>query len=306
MCRNTSIPRDFVVQIEIQRHVARYISTLENQTDLQARFSITQVFDRELDSIRAEFQDAWSATAEFNLLIAKLYLYAMFISPKSDQGPTGNMLGGVGGAVPQESMDMGADTNRRMILNLGLATVVKLVQVFRTQCGYPSTTQPSTPSNIFATSSSSTAASSNATTSSSTNTNLTHIEFFPKFYFRSLVFAACYLLYFLFSTEESSLSTSPGATTSSNTSSSEKTARTHIDIIHSIFKAYDIQNLYSHNGRESKTYDVYRHAAETIDTLREAILDGNSGDKGVALERWRVESRMGAGIFFGAVRMGWR
>lgn len=132
MGRNPSIPQEFVAQIEIQRHTCRFVSSLDEQTDLQTRFTLTQVFDRELDALRIDFKDSWSGEAEFKLLVAKLYLYAMFIAPTKspEEGSAQKSYDSVG-------------PSRRIILHLGLATAGRLVRVFRKPPSYNPTFQKS-------------------------------------------------------------------------------------------------------------------------------------------------------------------
>lgn len=221
--------------------------TLDGQTDMQSRFSLTQVFGRELDTLRSDFAEAWTGEAECNLLIAKLYLYSMFISPKSELNTTG-----IGG--PHDTIG----PSKRTIRSLGFATVVRLVAVFKTQCGYPQREQNS----IFTDKSS----------------NLPYgLEFYPKFYFRTMVFAACFLLYLLL-TEELP------------TPEDEKTARDNVEAIHDIFREYELKFV---NDIDS---NVHKLAADAIGTLRRAM----SRESNFA--RFTVESRMGASIFFGAMR----
>jgi hypothetical protein len=82
MCRNPAIPRSFSAQIEIQRHIVRYISALDAQSEPRSRCSITQLLDKELEVIRSDFADAWSGETEFHLLGAKLNLYAFCFAPQ--------------------------------------------------------------------------------------------------------------------------------------------------------------------------------------------------------------------------------
>ena len=75
------IPRSFRAQTEIQRHVVRYTTALNVEMPANAKHSLIQMFDGELERIRAKFRDAWCADTEINLQSAKLYLYGIsFVS----------------------------------------------------------------------------------------------------------------------------------------------------------------------------------------------------------------------------------
>jgi hypothetical protein len=162
MCRNPSIPRAFSAQVEIQRHVARYISALDMQSDPYSRCSITQLFDRDLDSIKSEFIDDWSGETEFNLLGAKLYLYAFCFAPRT-VSPSSYL---------EQDHSLASST---IILRQGFSTVIRLVEVFSGFIDlHPDESLAST-----------------------APFKEDQRIFYPKVYYRTLFFAVCFLLFFL-------------------------------------------------------------------------------------------------------------
>ncbi len=168
MCNNSSVPREFAAQTEIQRHIARYILSLDPQNDPQNRCSITKVFDRELEAIRPNFQNSWSAQTEFSLLGAKLYPYAMCFAPQTAP-PRG---------YPEQDRSADMRISTRAILHQGLATIVRLVNVF---AGFSRL-----PEREFDTS-----------LSHKGQVDFDHRVFYPKVYFPVLFFAVYFLLFYL-------------------------------------------------------------------------------------------------------------
>ena len=120
MCRNTAVPREFAAQTEVQRYVAKYIPALNLHNDPQTRYSIVQLFDHEIKAIRGYFQDSWSPQAKFNVLAAKLYLYAIYFTPQ-----TASTL-----ECPEDDWPSDIRISIRTIVYQGLRTVVRLVNVF--------------------------------------------------------------------------------------------------------------------------------------------------------------------------------
>ena len=71
------LPEAFTAQVEIQRHVARYMATLTSSQEYSFNTAAIKIFERELDSISLRYKITWNTEAEFSLLKAKLSLYAL-------------------------------------------------------------------------------------------------------------------------------------------------------------------------------------------------------------------------------------
>ena len=169
MCRKTDIPRNFATQTEIQRHVARYISILERQTDTCSRCAITQMLDQDLDSMKVQFKDGWCDEVEFNFLAAKLYLYALCFAPHSIRSSSSQEAHGASHI----------EVTAHVLLHHGLTTVVQLVGTFSAFHHlqlHEGNVQIHTPRG---------------------RDDFDHRIFYPKVYFRTLFFAVCFLLFFL-------------------------------------------------------------------------------------------------------------
>jgi hypothetical protein len=148
--------------------VAKYVSALTPHTDPQTRYSIVQLYDHEIEALRSYFQDSWSPLAEFNVLGAKLYLYAIYFTPQ-----TGSIQ-----ECPEDDRSSDIRISIRTILYQGLRTVVQLVNIFSRLC------RPSTPE-------------SHTDTSHADPDGFDHPICCPKIYFRVLFFAVCFLLFFI-------------------------------------------------------------------------------------------------------------
>lgn len=241
MCRNTSVPREFAAQTEVQRQVAKYISALNPNHDPQTRYSIVQLFDHEIEAIRGCFQDSWSPQAEFNVLGAKLYLYAMYFTPQ-----TASTL-----EYAEDDRLSDIRISTRTILYQGLRTVVQLVNIFSRLC-HPSTPEP------------------HITPFHTDQAGFDHHTCSPKIYFRILFFAVCFLQFFISENLEA-------------TDTDKRTVQTQVEAIYQLFS-------------NSPRSDEHRHAAKNIIALKSAIeLEIKSSSD-------TVKTRLGAGIFFNALR----
>ena len=163
MCRNPVIPRAFSAHIEIQPHVARYIAALDTQKEPHSRYSITQLLDNDLDTIRSEFAQSWSCENEFHLLGSKIYLYAFCFTPQT--------------VMPSSDEEQsGGSITSTALLYKGFKSVGRLVEVFS---GFKNS--PIREICIFIAS----------------QTSFDRRIFYPKLYYRMLFFAACFVLFFL-------------------------------------------------------------------------------------------------------------
>jgi hypothetical protein len=77
--RDHSFPRDFVHQVMVQHALAKFTDVLLNDAMHSISYSLVQLVDAELDGLRAKYSAEWTSRAEFNVLIAKLHLYATAI-----------------------------------------------------------------------------------------------------------------------------------------------------------------------------------------------------------------------------------
>lgn len=77
MITEVDMPEDFAAQVEIQRHVARYMTILTADQDYKFNVPAMKIFERELDGVSLHFKASWNTETEFNLLRAKLSLYAL-------------------------------------------------------------------------------------------------------------------------------------------------------------------------------------------------------------------------------------
>jgi len=247
MGSHISIPNGLAAQVEIQRQVARYISALDISHDPHTRISLTRLHDRELENLRSTFREAWSADIEFNLLGSKLYLYGLcFATPSMchESSP-------VTGSADQHSIDLGLSP--QVILYRGLGATIRLTETFsisrellhkrRRQC-------------------------------EESSVDGQHISddhmFYPKYYFQTLFFAGCFLLFYL----------SAGARATPN---DEEIARNHIRVIYDIFSEFSTE--------EHK--DAARHLEKIM-----KVVNQNGRQLGIT-----VETRLGANIWFSALRI---
>ncbi len=169
ICREaeTILPRSFVAHTEILRQVGRYTMQLDGILDNRAQQSLTSLLDRELESLKASYQDIWSPEHEINLQGAQLYLYALCFATEQCLATNANV------ASPRIS------TSSQLVLQQGLAAASRLINTFSdllTSTSSLDPTQRNSPHTPFGGS---------------------HLLSYPKHYFASLFFAAIFLLKFL-------------------------------------------------------------------------------------------------------------
>ncbi len=140
---------------------------LDGILDNRAQQSLTSLLDRELESLKASYQDIWSPELEINLQGAQLYLYALCFATEQSLATNADV------AAPQIS------TSSQLVLQQGLAAASRLIN---------------TVSNLLISTS-----SLDPTKRNSPHTPFGggHLLSYPKHYFASLFFAAIFLLKFL-------------------------------------------------------------------------------------------------------------
>jgi hypothetical protein len=77
MIEIADLPETFAAQVEIQRHMARYLAVLTTDQRYTFNVSAIKIFEVELDSISTRFKTVWNAETECSLLTAKLSLFAL-------------------------------------------------------------------------------------------------------------------------------------------------------------------------------------------------------------------------------------
>jgi hypothetical protein len=167
MIEKVDLPETFAIQVEIQRHVARYMAALTGDQDYAFNLAAMKIFERELDSISLRFKNAWNAESEVSLLKAKLSLYALacISSPAPDHSASLSM------SRPNNDHDLD------MSKLAGLYFASKLIGLF---------------SEIVDTK----AAITKSLPTSDLNTDNSPSPCIPKFYALSMYFAAFFLLKF--------------------------------------------------------------------------------------------------------------
>ncbi|KAE9373138.1 hypothetical protein N431DRAFT_406474 [Stipitochalara longipes BDJ] len=239
MCRNPAISRTFSAQVEIERHVARYIATLDTQREPHSRYSITQLLDNDLDAIRSEYTDSWSEESEFHLLGSKVYLCAFCFTPQTV----------IPSSYEEQSHSLASSVVSTAILYKGFESVIRLVEVFS---GFTNSPLGET------------------LALRARKTPFDHRIFYPKLYYRTLFFAACFLLFFL-------------SKASAATEEDKTLVQQQLDAIHQMF--VNVSNSSEH-----------KHAAKNIQAMKDVASVGIQNSDHI------VRTRLGASIFFNAIR----
>ncbi|MCJ1247809.1 hypothetical protein MMC30_005024 [Trapelia coarctata] len=116
LCRDASIPRAMRARAQIQRQVARYTQSLDEQIDQRTKHSLVKLFEQDLSHLPTDYSDVWSPYLELELLGVKLYLYGMsFVSTTAKD--------------TQQAHPETHDVFTRDILQRGLATAVQLLSL---------------------------------------------------------------------------------------------------------------------------------------------------------------------------------
>lgn len=163
LCRSPSLPRTFVAETEIHRQVGRYNTQLDGMTDRKTQHSLIQLFDRDLDSIKASFQDAWTAELGIRLDAAKLYLYAFSYLTYD---PSSSNISGISGIAGPFSL----------ILQQGLFAACRLIDTFSSLAVAEQDTAPSL--HVL-------------------DERFGRLLYYPKPYYTALFFAIVFLLQYL-------------------------------------------------------------------------------------------------------------
>ena len=156
-------------QVEIERLVIRFTTTLEIQKDSRTVESLVQLFDHDLDQIRTAFEDVWTEEIDMNLQTAKLYLYSMCFLSRDGQGA------GTGSSTSEAQNPPPSPT----VLQLGLAAAVRLTHTFR---NLRSQRHPMTPPD---------------SSHLQEEDDVGHLEWYPKHTWRAVAFATIFLLRYI-------------------------------------------------------------------------------------------------------------
>lgn len=161
MSHHAECPRAFLVQVEIQRQVVRYSTSLGGDVDSSTYSSLMNLFSNELDTLYAMYKNIWTTRLEIQLLRAKLYLYSHCIN--------------VAWKAPAYEGRFGEQANPdsvRMLMHQGFHSAISLIHKSQ-KLNFPS--------------------SLDAQAAPSSGVLIHH----PKFYLQTVVFAVVFLLKFL-------------------------------------------------------------------------------------------------------------
>ncbi|KIW83723.1 hypothetical protein Z517_02969 [Fonsecaea pedrosoi CBS 271.37] len=158
MAKKPSVPRHFMVQVELQRHVVQYSTALAGDVDSSTCSTLQSLFNTELDTLFTVYQDIWSPRLEIQRLGAKLYLFSLCLTVTSKQR-----------SRPQELDIPYAIDLARVSVQLGLPAAVSLIHTIVQLNNESLVQEPG-------------------------NGGVIH---YPKFYFRLVVFAVVFLMKFL-------------------------------------------------------------------------------------------------------------
>jgi hypothetical protein len=163
LCRTPNLPRSFVAETEIHRQVGRYNTQLEGVTDARTQHSLIQLLDRDLDNVKASFQQQWTAGLDIRLQAAKLYLYAFCYLTHNPYTASIPGISGVSGSFS-------------LILHHGLFAACRLVDTFSSLAVLEKGAIPSL---------------------HASEESFGQLLYYPKPYFTALFFATVFLLQFL-------------------------------------------------------------------------------------------------------------
>ncbi|KAK3367407.1 hypothetical protein B0T24DRAFT_635799 [Lasiosphaeria ovina] len=229
---NTSgLPKVIVAQTDIQLHVARFTRALDNAMELAAKVMYINMFERDLDRLRATFESTWSSNVELNLTSAKLYLYAhIFVSPK--RGSTGVEMPPAG----QSPHSLLADSGARKIIYSGLAAAVSYIHSFSEEQQAALSPPDATGVETGAPWDASPAATATSAPSTSSPPGppqkVNRQMYFPHHYWRSLVMASFFLLKFL------AVAAAPGVGGEAEAEAEQELARNHLATSYKTFMSY--------------------------------------------------------------------
>jgi hypothetical protein len=157
--KEPDVPPHFMVQIEIQRQVVQYSTSLAGDVDAGTASTLLNLFNNELDNLLNAFKDIWSSRLEIQLLGAKLYLFSLCLTVVSKRR---TLVDGIAKQyVPDPS---------RLPVQLGLPSAVSLIHNI-SKLNKESPTEAHLPSS--------------------------GVIHYPKHYFRLVVFAVGFLMKFL-------------------------------------------------------------------------------------------------------------
>ncbi len=148
-----------MVQVEIQRQVVQYSTSLAGDVDAGTASTLLNLFNNELDNLLNAYKNIWSARLEVQLLGAKLYLFSLCLTVVTKRH--GLVDGNTKSYAPNPA---------RLPVQLGLPTAVSLIH------------------NI---------SSLNRESSTQQHSPAPAVVHYPKYYFRLVVFAVGFLMKFL-------------------------------------------------------------------------------------------------------------
>ncbi|KAJ9610483.1 hypothetical protein H2200_005260 [Cladophialophora chaetospira] len=157
--KEPDVPQQFMVQVEIQRQVVQYSTSLAGDVDTSTVSTLLNLFNNELDNLLNAYKSIWSARLEIQLLGAKLYLFSLCLTVVTKRH---NHADGLAKSY--------VSNPARLPVQLGLPTAVSLIH------------------NI---------SGLNKETSLRPHLTASGVIHYPKFYFRLVVFAVSFLMKFL-------------------------------------------------------------------------------------------------------------
>ena len=157
--KEPDVPLQFMVQIEIQRQVVQYSTSLAGDVDTGTVSTLLNLFNNELDNLLNASKGIWSARLEIQLLGAKLYLFSLCLTVVTKRQ---NLTDAIAKSYVSDPA--------RLPVQLGLPTAVSLIH------------------NI---------SSLNKDSPSQPHLTASGVIHYPKFYFRLVVFAVGFLMKFL-------------------------------------------------------------------------------------------------------------
>ncbi|OCT49092.1 hypothetical protein CLCR_04801 [Cladophialophora carrionii] len=157
--KEPDVPQQFMVQIEIQRQVVQYSTSLAGDVDAATASTLLNLFNNELDNLFNAFRDTWSPRLEIQLLGAKLYLFSLCLTVVTKRPGLVNRM--AEHYVPDPT---------RLPVQLGLPTAVSLIHNI-SKLNRESSVEP--------------------------QQSASGVIHYPKFYFRLVVFAVGFLMKFL-------------------------------------------------------------------------------------------------------------
>ncbi len=120
--RSYPLPQEFAYQIMVHHTLAKFFSTVVENSQEEMSYSLVKIIDAELDSLRAKYPTPWTARAETANLTAKILLYTtVIIRLRSDR------------------------STRDILMRNGLYTAVRLIYLIDQGLAFESKEYPNVP-----------------------------------------------------------------------------------------------------------------------------------------------------------------